>query len=188
MKVESPEFFHTLQDKYAQREMEHNTITLDRNKAFHASFDTDEASAKDCFRFTRELYERIIEAYDQAILHEINANTVVINGRKYGMLKGHPGLMPTLFGMRVETKIDMPDDWDFYLQERPPMVLTNGDRIRSKNDYDLADWIAKILCYCVNKIPNKPCSRKCPLYKCCNDQPSDSIEDWLKAPADKEGE
>ena len=28
------------------------------------------------------------------------------------------------------------------------------------------------------------CPHECPLYKCRNDQPSDNIEDWLKAPVE----
>lgn len=73
--------------------------------------------------------------------------------------------------------------------------MTNGDKIRSKSDYDLADWIAQILLYHGSfsrrqplTIDDNECPHECPLYKCCNDQPSDNIEDWLKAPADKEGE
>lgn len=72
--------------------------------------------------------------------------------------------------------------------------MSNGDAIRSMNDYDLADWIAQILMYHGSfsrrplTIDDNECPHECPLYKCCNDQPSDNIEDWLKAPADKEGE
>lgn len=69
--------------------------------------------------------------------------------------------------------------------------LSNGDVIRSKSDYDLADWIANIL-MCHGAFArsedfdfDRYCA-DCPLDKCCNDQPSDNIEDWLKAPADKE--
>lgn len=57
---------------------------------------------------------------------------------------------------------------------------TNGDYIRSMNDYDLAEWICKILTFCSNKGINE-CSSDCPLYKCCNDQPTDNIEGWLKS-------
>lgn len=72
--------------------------------------------------------------------------------------------------------------------------MTHGDEIRSLSDYDLADWIAQILMYHGSfssrplTIDDNECPHECPLYKCCNDQPSDNIEDWLKAPADKEGE
>ena len=58
---------------------------------------------------------------------------------------------------------------------------TNADHIRSMNDYDLAEWLCKILTYCSNKGINE-CSSDCPLYKCCNDQPTDNIEGWLKCP------
>lgn len=62
-----------------------------------------------------------------------------------------------------------------------PKPQTNYDRIISKTPYELADWIAKILDHCENKMPNELCRQSCPLYKCCNDQPGDNIEDWLKA-------
>ena len=63
---------------------------------------------------------------------------------------------------------------------------TNADRIRSMTDYDLADWIAKVLMYhgIVQWHPHLICDKNCPLYECCNDQPSDNIEDWLKSSAD----
>lgn len=69
-------------------------------------------------------------------------------------------------------------------------IKTNYDIIVSKTPYDLADWIAQILTYHGSFSQSKAleCDSDCPLYKCCNDQPSDNIEDWLKAPADKEGE
>ena len=66
---------------------------------------------------------------------------------------------------------------------------TNGDVIRGMTDYDLADWIAEILTYhggLYSQRDRFECDQECPLYKCCNDQPSDNIEDWLKLPADKE--
>ena len=65
--------------------------------------------------------------------------------------------------------------------EEKPKVMTNADH---------ADWIAEILTchgafassesfdferFCVD----------CPLNKCCNDQPSDNIEDWLKSPVEE---
>lgn len=81
-------------------------------------------------------------------------------------------------------------DCGFFV-EKP---MSNGDIIRSMSDYDLADWIAQIL-MCHGSFSRRPlslddneCPHECPLYKCCNDQPSDNIEDWLKSPADKEGE
>lgn len=97
----------------------------------------------DSFRLTDELMRRIIEAENVALKNEIEANAVVVNGRKYGMLKDHLGLIPTVFGLRLETKIDMPDDWDFFIQQRPPLVLTYGDRIRAMSDEELADYLVR---------------------------------------------
>ena len=67
-----------------------------------------------------------------------------------------------------------------------PKPITNYDLIISKNPYELAEWIAKILDHCENKMPDELCRQSCPLYKCCNDQPSDNIEDWLKAKAEED--
>ena len=66
-------------------------------------------------------------------------------------------------------------------------AMNNGDVIRSMNNYDLADWIAKVLMYHGRAMMDeygKRCSEKCPLYKCCNDQPTDNIEGWLDLPAE----
>lgn len=65
------------------------------------------------------------------------------------------------------------------------MPQTNYDIIVSKTPYELAEWIAKILDHCENKMPDELCRQSCPLYKCCNDQPSDNIEDWLKSPVEE---
>ena len=61
-------------------------------------------------------------------------------------------------------------------------AMTNGDFIRSLSDYDLAEWIAQVLTFHVRyvKVYDERCDKDCPLYYCCNDQPSDNIEDWLK--------
>lgn len=63
---------------------------------------------------------------------------------------------------------------------------TNGDRIRGKSDYEMADWIADILNHCDNKNLGDDCLESCPLYACCN-LPFDNIEAWLKSPV-KDGE
>ena len=63
-------------------------------------------------------------------------------------------------------------------------ALTNYHLIVSKTPYELAEWIADILNHCDNKMPEELCRQSCPLYKCCNDQPSDNIEAWLNAPAE----
>ena len=72
-----------------------------------------------------------------------------------------------------------------------PPVVTNSDRIRAMSDYDLADWIAQILSYhgyySIKSLTldDNDCPHECPLYRWCNDQPSDNIEDWLKAEVDE---
>ena len=148
-------------------------ITLDKNKAFTFTLDKDHDPAKHpdfrYFRATRELIERIVEAENAAFMNEIRANTVVVNGRKYGMLKGHPGYIPTVFGMRLETREDMPDDWDFFLQQRPPVRPTNGDRIRAMSDEELAGYLANI-CY--------------DLWSMFVADPKKMWLDWLKSPVE----
>ena len=69
-----------------------------------------------------------------------------------------------------------------------PKPLTNYDLIISKTPEEIAEWLADILNHCENKKPEELCRMSCPLYKCCNDQPYDNIEGWLKSPADREGE
>ena len=62
-------------------------------------------------------------------------------------------------------------------------VATNADRIRGMSDEDLAKWMANIL-RCHGKLyANRDayeCPSKCPLWNCCNDQSSESMEVWLK--------
>ena len=57
--------------------------------------------------------------------------------------------------------------------------ITNYDRIVSKTPGELAEWLAEVMFHCSNTI----CDERCPMYKCCCDQPSDNIEDWLKQEA-----
>lgn len=149
-------------------------MTLDKNKAFTFTIDKDDGAVDRAFRATRELMDRIVEAENVAFMNEINANAVVVNGRKYGMLNHHPGLTPTIFGMRAETRADMPDDWDFFLQERPPLVLTNYDRIVRMTPEEMAHFMA----------------RSCPPGGKCNEDGNcfTCRLDWLKSPADKEVE
>lgn len=159
-------------------------MTLDKNKAFTFTIDKDDGTVDRVFRATRELMDRIVEAENVALKNEINANAVVINGRKYGMLKRHPGLTPTIFGMRVETRVDMPDDWDFFLQERPPLVLTNYDRLISKTPEELAEWMCKAQFREGEFCPPKRGWQYCLMADGCHE----CWLDWLKSPADKEEE
>lgn len=69
-------------------------------------------------------------------------------------------------------------------------VPSNHDVITRMSAYDMADWICKILMYhgeMIRHIANGmgiECSTECPLYYCCNDQPTDTIEGWLNSPGD----
>ena len=64
--------------------------------------------------------------------------------------------------------------------------ITNYDLLISKTPKEIAEWLADILDHCENKKPEELCRMSCPLYKCCNDQPSDNIEYWLKSPVEEE--
>lgn len=110
-------------------------MILDKNKAFTFATEKDKDAMQRAFRATKELMERIVEADNLALKNEIEANAVVINGRKYGTLKDHPGLTPTIFGMKVETRPDMPDEWDFFIQQRQQ---TNADKLPIMPIDDLA--------------------------------------------------
>ena len=109
---------------------------------------------------------------------------------------------PTVIrGMMVNPQIELPEEFERRMAEnkkkslercaRVKKPMTNGDFIRAMSDYDLADWIAQILMYHGSfsrrplTIDDNDCPHECPLYKCCNDQPSDNIEDWLKAPVEE---
>lgn len=60
---------------------------------------------------------------------------------------------------------------------------TNGDKIRTKNNHDLAEWLAQIMDCCWNAARYGECDEDCPMYNCCNNQLSDNIEDWLNQEA-----
>ena len=79
--------------------------------------------------------------------------------------------------------VGIPNNSNFW-KEKPVTegrkILTNADRIRSMSDEDLADFLCQIVDNC-DAGEHNGCSKNCPLYECCCDQPSDNIEDWLKA-------
>lgn len=82
-----------------------------------------------------------------------------------------------------------------YIEEAPTVIpascdepcksrkLSNGDKIRTKNNYNLADWLTQIIDCCWNAGRWGECDEDCPMYNCCNNQSSDNIEDWLKQEA-----
>lgn len=71
------------------------------------------------------------------------------------------------------------DECDTYRRYKPKSV-TNYDRIVSKSPYDLAEFLGQIMDCCWNSGRCGECDEDCPMYKCCNNQSSDNIEDWLK--------
>lgn len=92
-----------------------------------------------------ELMKSILTAQEQMLKHSIEANSVTLNGRKYGKLIENlpPNNKPTIFGMAVKADNDMPDDYDFIIRYEMPQPQTNADRIRSMTDEELAEWLKK---------------------------------------------
>ena len=103
-----------------------------------------------------DLFKRVLEAQEQSLKDNIEHNTVVLNGNKYGYLK-RPGYTPMLFGMKLETA-NMPDDYDFMLMNKlePYIFRSNADRIRSMSDEELADWLTMLSWYPVDKYGIEP--------------------------------
>lgn len=91
-----------------------------------------------------ELMERIMTAQEEMLKHSIEANSVTLNGRKYGkLIENLPtNIKPTIFGMAVKADYALPDDYDFLVQYEPPKLKTNADRIRSMTDKELASFLA----------------------------------------------
>ena len=120
-----------------------------------------------------ELMKSILAAQEEMLKYKIEANSVTLNGRKYGKLIENlsPNMKPTIFGMSVKADYAMPDDYDFLVQYEPPHPKTNADRIRSMTDEELAVVLARH-CSCSSLrtwhegMCDKPC-RECWL-------------DWLK--------
>ena len=64
--------------------------------------------------------------------------------------------------------------------------MTNGDVIRGMADWELAELLASITDCCFyagqrseRTCGGEVCDKFCPLYKCCHNQPSDNIEEWI---------
>ena len=106
-----------------------------------------------------ELLKSILTAQEQMLQHSIEANSVTLNGRKYGKLIENlpPNIKPTIFGMAVKADYALPDDYDFLVQYEPPKPKSNADRIRAMTDEELADWLGV---YCNGQTAQeigKPC-------------------------------
>ena len=78
-----------------------------------------------------ELMQSILTAQKEMLKHKIEANSVTLNGRKYGkLIEGcPPNMKPTIFGMAVKAEYAMPDDYDFLVQYEPPQPQTNADSV-----------------------------------------------------------
>lgn len=61
--------------------------------------------------------------------------------------------------------------------------MTNADKIRQMSDEELADFLTAIMDCCGSGA----CGTYCPMWNCCNDQPSDNVEDWLKQEVSDDG-
>lgn len=90
-----------------------------------------------------ELMKSILTAQEQMLQHSIEANSVTLNGRKYGKLIENfpPNMKPTVFGMAVKADYALPDDYDFLVQYEPPQAKTNADRLRAMSDEELARFL-----------------------------------------------
>lgn len=87
-----------------------------------------------------ELCEAILTAQEEMLKYKVEANSVTLNGRRYGKLIENcpPNMKPTIFGMAVKADYALPDDYDFLVQYEPPQPKTNADRIRAMTDEELA--------------------------------------------------
>lgn len=93
-----------------------------------------------------ELVDSILTAKEEMLKHKIEANSVTLNGRKYGKLFENcpPNMKPTIFGMAVKTDCALPDDYDFLVQYEPPQPMSNADRIRAMTDEELAKFMGSV--------------------------------------------
>lgn len=132
-----------------------------------------------------ELCEAILTAREEMLKYKVEANSVTLNGRKYGRLIENcpPNMKPTIFGMAVKADYSMPDGYDFLVQCEPPQPQTNADRIRAMSDEELAD-----------SFTSRCCPEKDEFYNCGEinkkefswDDCKSCWLDWLKAPVEVE--
>ena len=128
-----------------------------------------------------ELCESILTAQEEMLKHKIEANSVTLNGRKYGKLITDcpPNMKPTIFGMAVKADYSMPDDYDFLVQYEPPKPQTNADRIRSMSDEELAGFLSSNAFDCAGTLCCA--SAFCESAETCKER----FLSWLKSPAEK---
>lgn len=127
-----------------------------------------------------ELMESILTAQEEMLKCQIEANSVTLNGRRYGKLIENlpPNTKPTVFGMAVKADYALPEDYDFLVQYEPPQPQTNANRIRAMTDDELTRFFAEN-CGCGDWCMHHrsgACANK-PENECC----LDVWHKWLKA-------
>ena len=86
-----------------------------------------------------ELFQRIADAKEKLLENQVRANTVIINGRKYGMLgfqiqdSLRNGCTPSLVGLSANSTCALPDDFDFIVTDQPFPPQSEFDRLRNEN-------------------------------------------------------
>lgn len=87
----------------------------------------------------QELYKRIVDAHNKMLENRVRANTVIINGRKYGMLGKTiedallHGYTPTIVGLSTDVTCGLPDDFDFVVMEKNNPPRSEFDKLRDEN-------------------------------------------------------
>ena len=119
-----------------------------------------------------ELIERIRTAQDKMFEEKLTANTVVLNGKKYGCLF-ELGYRPSICGLTAELA-NLPDNMDFIVQYRVPQPKTNYDRLRAMIDEELAEFLTT----------EDMCELICaPAPPHCDGQCKQKMLDWLRQEA-----
>lgn len=115
-----------------------------------------------------ELMKSILTAQEEMLKYKIEANSVTLNGRKYGkLIENCPANMkPTIFGMAAKVAYDIPDDYDFLVQYEPPQPKTNADRIRSMTDEELVEFLAPYNSGCPKEHGSVMACHELGCYKC----------------------
>lgn len=85
-----------------------------------------------------DLFERIATAQEEMLKLCVEANTVIINGKKYAKLAREVelcrfGFTPMVFGLAVEAAYNLPDDWEFIVQRRDYPPMSEFDKLKAEN-------------------------------------------------------
>lgn len=104
-----------------------------------------------------ELIRRILDAQEEMLKCEVEANTVVLNGRKYGKLF-KDGFRPTIFGLKAEVA-NLPDEWDFLVQYVEPEPL-NRDSETLKKIFAIMRRLLLVPLDGLNPIPRKGTTKR----------------------------